>query len=51
MSTKRRKSIWCGARRRSYLIDGERNLAGMAQGPRDWDSEAAKRLIQHYLRQ
>ena len=35
----------------SYLIDGERNLAGMAQGPRDWDSEAAKRLIQHYLRQ
>ena len=35
----------------SFLIDGDRHVAGMAQGPRAWDSEAAKRLIQHYLRQ
>jgi protein-disulfide isomerase len=34
----------------SFLIDGDRNVVGMAQGPRPWDSELAKRLIRHYLR-
>jgi peroxiredoxin len=34
----------------SFLIDGDRNVVGMAQGPRPWDSDAAKRLIRHYLR-
>ncbi len=34
----------------SFLIDGDRKVVGMAQGPRPWDSEAAKRLIQHHLR-
>ena len=34
----------------SFLIDGDRNVVGMAQGPRAWDSDAAKRLIRHHLR-
>ena len=34
----------------SFLIDGDRNVMGMAQGPRPWDSELAKRLIRHRLR-
>lgn len=34
----------------SFLIDGNQNLVGMAQGPRPWDSDPAKRLIRHHLR-
>ena len=34
----------------SFLIDGDRNVVGMVQGPRHWDSDSAKRLIRHYLR-
>jgi len=34
----------------SFLIDGDRNVVGMAQGPRPWDIDSAKRLIRHYLR-
>lgn len=34
----------------SFLIDGDRKVVGMAQGPRPWDSDEAKRLIQHHLR-
>jgi peroxiredoxin len=34
----------------SFLIDGDRNVVGMAQGPRPWDSELAKRLIRHHVR-
>ncbi len=34
----------------SFLVDGDRKLVGMAQGPRQWDSDQAKRLIRHYWR-
>jgi peroxiredoxin len=34
----------------SFLIDGDRNVVGLAQGPRQWDSDQAKRLIRHHLR-
>ncbi len=34
----------------SFLIDGERRVVGMAQGPRPWDSDPAKRLIRSHLR-
>jgi peroxiredoxin len=34
----------------SFLIDGNRRMVGMAQGPRPWDSDAAKRLIRSHLR-
>ena len=34
----------------SFLIDGDRKVVGMAQGPRKWDSDPAKRLIRSHLR-
>ncbi len=34
----------------SFLIDGNRRVVGMAQGPRPWDSDSAKRLIRAHLR-
>lgn len=34
----------------SFLIDGDLKLIGMAQGPRPWDSDPAKRLIRSHLR-
>jgi protein-disulfide isomerase len=34
----------------SFLIDGDQYVVGMAQGPRPWDSDPAKRLIRHHLR-
>ncbi|ETW94098.1 MAG: hypothetical protein ETSY1_36330 [Candidatus Entotheonella factor] len=34
----------------SFLIDGDRKVVGMAQGPRQWDSDSAKRLIRSHLR-
>ena len=34
----------------SFLIDVDSKVVGGAQGPRDWDSEAAKELIRLYLR-
>lgn len=34
----------------SFLIDGDRKVVGMAQGPRQWDSDSAKRLVRSYLR-
>lgn len=34
----------------TFLIDVDNNVVGGAQGPRQWDSEAAKELIRLYLR-
>ena len=34
----------------TFLIDTDSKVAGGAQGPRQWDSEAAKELIRLYLR-
>jgi peroxiredoxin len=34
----------------SFLINGDRRVVGMAQGPRPWDSDPAKRLIRFHLR-
>ena len=34
----------------TFLIDHASKVVGGAQGPRQWDSEAAKELIRQYLR-
>lgn len=34
----------------TFLIDPTSKVVGGVQGPRQWDSEAAKELIQQYLR-